>query len=68
MSKQMSMRMLSTPFHTKGVAKVWVYQPVAVMFTLVGPITVVGVVGLINVDVSAVADTPAILMVKSAMA
>jgi hypothetical protein len=38
------------------------------MFTLVGPITVVGLVGLMNVDVKAVVDTPAIRIVKSAMA
>ena len=60
--------MLSTPFHTKGVANVCVYHPVAVMFTVVGPITVVGLVGLMNVDVKAVAETPAILIVKSFMA
>lgn len=67
MSKHMSIRMLSTPFHTNGVANVWVYQPVVVILTVVGPITVVGFVGLMKVAVSAVVDTPAILMVKSAI-
>ena len=46
----------------------WVYQPVVEIVTVVGPITVVGFVGLKKVDPSAVAVVAAILMVKSLMA
>ena len=60
--------MLSTPFQTNGVAKVWVYHPVAVMFTVVGPITVVGLVGLKKVEDRAVVETPDIRILKSFIA
>ena len=67
MSKHTSISTLSLPFQIKGVAKVWVYQPVVEIVTVVGPITVVGFVGLKKVDPSAVAVVAAILMVKSLM-
>ena len=68
LSKHTSISTLSLPFQTKGVAKVWVYQPVVEIVRVVGPITVVGFVGLKKVDPSAVAEVPAILIVKLLMA
>ena len=68
LSKHTSISTLSLPFQTKGVAKVWVYQPVVEMVTVVGPITVVGFVGLKKVEPRTVAEVPAILIVKSLMA
>ena len=41
LSKQISTNKLSAPFQVKGVVKVCVYHPVAVMFIVVGPKTVV---------------------------
>jgi len=68
LSKHTSINTLSLPFQIKGVAKVWVYQPVVEIVTVVGPITVVGFVGLKKEEPSAVAEVAAILMVKLLMA
>ena len=68
LSKHTSISTLSLPFQIKGVAKVWVYQPVVEIVTVVGPITVVGFVGLKKEEPSAVVEVAAILMVKSLMA
>jgi hypothetical protein len=67
LSKHTSINTLSLPFQTKGVAKVWVYQPVVEIVTVVGPITVVGFVGLKKVEPRTVAEVPAILIVKLLM-
>ena len=63
LSKQISTSKLSTPFHVNGVEKVCVYQPVVVIFIVVGPKTVIWLVGDENVVVNAVALTPASLTV-----